>query len=145
MRAALLALVASSALVFACRAGEPKASSAAPTLSATAAPAADPKTLVGRWARSDSNYVIEIAGAADDGSVEARYFNPQPIHVSRAAWKGDGARLGLFLELTDRNYPGNFYTLVYDPGSDALLGTYRHLGLNQTFEVAFSRLKTETP
>jgi hypothetical protein len=101
--------------------------------------------LVGRWLRSDSDYVIEIAGAAADGSVEARYFNPQPIHVSRAVWKSDGGRLALLLELTDRGYPGNFYTLVYDPGSDALLGVYNHLGLNQTFEVAFSRLPAATP
>jgi hypothetical protein len=102
-------------------------------------------TLVGRWLRSDSDYVIENAGLVRDGSVEAKYFNPQPIHVSRATWKSTGGRLALLLELTDRNYPGNFYTLVYDPGSDALVGAYTHLGLKQTFEVAFSRLNARDP
>jgi hypothetical protein len=145
MRAALLASTAPIVLLVACRAREPQGSSAAPTPAATAAPASDPTTLVGRWLRSDSDYVIEIAGVVRDGSVEAKYFNPRPIHVSRAAWKSTGGQLALLLELTDRNYPGNFYALVYDPGSDALLGTYNHLGLNQQFEVAFSRLPAATP
>ena len=97
--------------------------------------------LVGRWQRSDADYAIEVARADADGSVEAKYFNPGPIHVSRAAWKVDAGRLVLFVELTDRGYPGNNYALVYDPGSDSLAGEYRHLGLNETYEVAFSRLK----
>ena len=97
--------------------------------------------LVGRWQRSDADYAIEVARADADGSVEAKYFNPGPIHVSRAAWKIDAGRLVLFVELTDRGYPGNNYALVYDPGSDSLAGEYRHLGLNETYEVAFSRLK----
>lgn len=100
----------------------------------------DPKALVGRWLRADSDYVIEIAGVGADGSLAAKYLNPRPIHVSRAEWKIDGERLLMAIELTDTNYPGNFYTLLYDPGSDALVGAYRHLGLNQSFEVAFSRI-----
>ena len=46
------------------------------------------------------------------------------------------------LELQDKNYPGNFYALMYDPGSDSLSGVYNHLGLNQQYEVAFSRIST---
>ena len=116
---------------------------ASPAAAPTAAPlrAAEPQRLVGRWQRSDADYAIEVARADADGSVEAKYFNPGPIHVSRAAWKVDAGRLLLFVELTDRGYPGNNYALVYDPGSDSLAGEYRHLGLNETYEVAFSRLK----
>ena len=77
--------------------------------------------------------------------MEAAYSNPQPIHVSRAAWRADGAALVLFVELTDRGYPGNNYALRYDPGSDSLSGEYRHLGLNETYEVAFSRLAAQDP
>jgi hypothetical protein len=51
-----------------------------------------------------------------------------------------GGKLGMMVELTDRNYPGNFYVLAYDPGSDSLMGVYNHLGQNQQFEVAFSRV-----
>ncbi len=123
----------------------PPPAAAAPTPTTAADSAAEPRRLVGRWQRSDSDYTIEVASAGADGSIEARYFNPQPIHVSRAAWKTDAGRLLLFVELKDRGYPGNNYALVYDPGSDALVGEYRHLGLNETYEVAFSRLKAGAP
>jgi hypothetical protein len=43
----------------------------------------------------------------------------------------------------DRNYPGSYYTLTYDPGSDSLAGVYHHLGLAQNFDVAFTRLAPE--
>ncbi len=128
----------------ACRKAGPAVSAVepAPAVAApTAVSGAQPQRLVGRWQRSDSDYAIEVARAGADGSIEARYFNPQPIHVSRAAWRTEAGRLVLFVELTDRGYPGNNYALVYDPGSDALVGEYRHLGLNETYEVAFSRLK----
>jgi hypothetical protein len=116
-------------------------SAAAPTAPAPA-PAAEGEQgrLVGRWLRADSDKVIQVSRVGSDGSVDAAYFNPGPIHVSRAAWKRDGAQLMLFVELTDQNYPGNFYALIYDPGSDALSGTYHHLGVNETYEIAFSRL-----
>ena len=87
--------------------------------------------------------MIDVAAVGADGSVEAKYFNPQPIRVSRAAWRNDGGRLALFVEMTDRGYPGNFYALLYDPGSDSLSGGYNHLGLKQSFEVAFSRITDE--
>jgi hypothetical protein len=129
----------------ACRKSEPATPSPNPAPAPTVAPpaaaaAADPSRLVGRWRRSDSDYTIQVERAAPDGSIEVKYFNPQPIHVSRAAWKADAGRLLLFVELTDRGYPGNNYALLYDPGSDSLGGEYRHLGLNETYEVAFSRL-----
>ncbi len=147
MRLFLLALVAS--LSFACQAAEPQASAAPPSASAApptpAATAPAAQKLVGRWLRSDSNYTIEVASVGADGSVEAKYLNPQPIRVSRAAWKADADRLFLFVELNDRGYPGNNYALLYDPGSDALAGEYRHLGLNETYEVAFSRLAVQDP
>ncbi len=100
----------------------------------------DAQRLVGRWLRADSDYTLEIAGVAPDGKLDVRYLNPNPIHVSRAqSGMVDGA-LRVVVELQDRNYPGNFYTLTYDPGGDSLSGIYHHLGLNQQYEVAFSRL-----
>jgi hypothetical protein len=106
------------------------------------APAAsvDPKRLVGRWMRGDSNYVIEIAGVRPDGKLEARYLNPNPIHVSRAESRREEGDLKVLVELQDRGYPGSYYTLTYDPRSDSLAGVYHHLGLNQNFDVAFTRL-----
>src|SRR5262245_66442116 len=112
---------------------------AAPTVSAESA-APSPEKLIGRWLRSDKDYTIEIAGVLPDGKLDARYFNPGPIHVSRAETATQDGKLLMALELTDKNYPGNFYALVYDPGSDALVGVYNHLGINQQFEVVFSRV-----
>ena len=137
----LLVFAALTSLSLSCRRPEPQAAVPVPTRAPAAVPALDPKVLLGRWARSDANYVIEIKNVGGDGSLEATYSNPQPIHVSRAQWKIDGEKLLLAIELTDRGYPGNFYTLTHDPGSDALVGVYRHLGLNQSFEVAFSRVR----
>jgi hypothetical protein len=142
-----LLLVLLAAGISACREGEsPRADTAQPPAadgtsvasSSTAAP--DPARLVGRWLRSDSDYTIAIAGATPDGKLDAQYLNPNPIHVSKAEWRGYAGKLLVLLELTDRNYPGNFYTLTYDPGSDSLSGVYHHLGLNQEIEVAFSRV-----
>ncbi|MGH9368889.1 MAG: hypothetical protein ACRD3M_14585 [Thermoanaerobaculia bacterium] len=93
--------------------------------------------------RADWEYIIEIGGAAPDGNLEARYLNPNPIRVSRAEWKRDGGQLTLRVEMTDRGYPGSFYTLAYDPDSDSLYGVYHQLALNQNFEVAFSRLEEQ--
>ena len=102
---------------------------------------ADPQRLVGRWLRADSDYVIEIAGVGPDGKLDVRYLNPNPIHVSRAQSGSVDGALRVVVELQDKGYPGSFYTLTYDPGSDSLSGIYHHLGLNQQFEVAFSRLE----
>jgi uncharacterized protein (DUF2147 family) len=147
VKQALIVLVAAAA---ACRGREaPAAAAAASTPTAASAPATAPAPasaapapdkLIGRWLRADANYTIEIAGVGADGKLDARYLNPQPIHVSRAEAKTVDGKLLLGIELQDRNYPGNFYALVYDPGSDSLSGVYNHLGLNQQFEVAFSRV-----
>ena len=126
----------------ACRGRESPApaASAAPTAAPAVAEAPPAEKLVGRWLRSDADYTIEIASVGPDGKLDVRYFNPGPIHVSRAETATqDGKRL-MALELTDKNYPGNFYALMYDPGSDSLSGVYNHLGLNQQYEVTFSRV-----
>src|SRR5262245_22025934 len=127
-----------------CRPRETAGTPPATAVSASPVPvsdaSADPSRLVGRWLRSDSNYTIAIAGATADGKLDAQYLNPNPIHVSKAEWRAYAGNLLVLVELTDRNYPGNFYTLTYDPGSDSLSGVYHHLGLNQELEVAFSRV-----
>jgi hypothetical protein len=141
-------------LAAACRRPENSgaAVSAAPTVvpyaPATApAPASavpTPDKLIGRWARSDADYTIEIAAVAPDGKLEVRYLNPKPIHVSRAEAVVAHDALNVLVELQDKGYPGNYYVLSYDPGSDSLSGVYNHLGLNQQFEVVFSRISATT-
>ena len=128
-----------------CREREATAGGPTTRVPETPAAAQAPETpsaekLVGRWLRSDADYTIEIAGVLPDGKLDARYFNPGPIHVSRAETATQDGKLLMALELQDKNYPGNFYALIYDPGSDSLSGIYNHLGLNRQFDVAFSRV-----
>jgi len=142
-RLAPLILLAVASFV-GCRAREaPVGAAASPTAAAPAAAAPavpSPDRLVGRWLRSDADYTIEIASVAPSGKLDARYLNPGPIHVERAESGMVDGLLRVFLELQDRGYPGSYYTLTYDPGSDSLSGVYHHLGVNQNFDVAFSRI-----
>ena len=97
--------------------------------------------LIGRWLRPDGGYVLEFRGAGANGSLEASYFNPRPINVSRAEWRSENGRLGVFVELRDVNYPGSTYTLRYVPEQDRLVGAYFQAALRQNFEVVFIRRK----
>jgi hypothetical protein len=102
---------------------------------------ADLQTLVGRWRRPDCGYVLEIRSVFEDGSVDAAYFNPQPIKVSLAQaadWRGAAA---LFVEFDDVNYRGSTYELLHDPTRDLLVGTYFQAALEQIFEVVFVRIQ----
>jgi hypothetical protein len=104
------------------------------------ADAADHQRLVGRWLRPDGGYVLDIRAVGDDGTLDAAYLNPKPIHVSRARAGASDGRVEVFVELRDHHYPGNFYTLRYDTDSDRLVGIYHHLGTGQAFDVFFVRL-----
>ncbi len=98
---------------------------------------------MGQWRRTDADYMIWIGSFSPDGKLAARYLNPRPINVSRAEWKKEENRLRLQVELQDRQYPGSYYELTYDPASDGLSGVYHHLGLKQDFEVAFYRFDAD--
>jgi len=108
-----------------------------------AAPSVSPELakLVGKWQRPDGGYIVEIKSLDEGGKLDVAYFNPNPIHVSRAvAWRDKGTSK-LVVELHDINYPGSTYTLEYNPQSDQLFGQYFQAALRETFEVVFSRLK----
>ena len=61
----------------------------------------DFKPLIGRWQRTDGGYVIEILSIAPDGKMAARYFNPSPIHVSRAEASKDKEHIKVEVELRE--------------------------------------------
>jgi hypothetical protein len=117
----------------------PKPASSPPALSALSPEAR--QRLVGRWLRPDGGYVLTIEAIGEDGKVAARYDNPSPINVSKAQAISKNGQTVLSVELRDRNYPGNYYILNYDPGHDQMAGMYYHLGLGQTFEVYFTRMQ----
>jgi hypothetical protein len=97
--------------------------------------------LVGKWERPDGGYVLDVKNVDPGGKVDAGYFNPNPINVSRAvAYREKGASK-LVVELRDVNYPGCTYTLEYNPQSDQLAGQYYQAAVQETYEVVFSRLK----
>jgi hypothetical protein len=116
----------------------------APVTTTAAAPAPSSgsfQKLVGRWLRNDMSYMIEIGSVSAEGTLDARYLNPQAVHVSRAEAKTANGAIEVLVELTDRGYPGSFYTLTYSEGEDVLRGVYHHLGLQQTFDVVFFRFQ----
>ena len=74
------------------------------------------------------------------GKIEAGYFNPAPINVSKGLAVQEGDTTKVFIELRDVNYPGCTYSLTYDPKSDQLYGQYFQAAVQQTFDVTFGRL-----
>lgn len=98
----------------------------------------DMMAIQGHWIRTDAPYVIEL-DHADDGSLQAAYYNPSPIHVARTELAEQDGLLQVLIELQDVNYPGSTYLLVYDRTHDHLGGYYFHPVSQQTFEVDFVR------
>jgi hypothetical protein len=99
------------------------------------------QALQGKWLRVDGRYVIEIRNVADDGEMEAAYFNPNPINVSRAQAIRSDDTIKVFVELKDVNYPGSTYDLTYDPGEEVLEGIYFQAVQKQQFSVRFIRME----
>jgi hypothetical protein len=120
----------------------PAATTPAVAAPATAGATARPEfqKIVGRWLRPDGGYVIAVKSVAADGTLDAGYFNPNPIHVAVANVKQDGAETKVFVELRDVNYPGSTYNLVYQTANDRLVGVYYQAKLKESFEVYFERM-----
>lgn len=97
--------------------------------------------LVGKWQRPDGGYILEIKSVDPSGKMDAGYFNPNPINVSRAAAWRDNTTTKVVIELRDVNYPGSTYSLTHDPQSDQLYGQYFQATMQQTFDVTFARVK----
>lgn len=123
-------------------AAAPAAAPAAETATKAAPAAAVPETVkkvVGRWVRADGGYVLELRNPELSGVIEAAYFNPKPIKVSRAVWMQGGAGLQIAVELNDVGYPGATYVLSHDVASDRLVGQYTQPAMQQSFDIEFIR------
>jgi len=96
--------------------------------------------LVGRWVRPDGGYIIHIIDVAPDGTLEAAYYNPRPIHIEQAEVAKGKEGLELFIELRDTGYPGATYNLLYNSNKDSLIGLYYQPAVNQYFDVVFNRM-----
>jgi hypothetical protein len=94
--------------------------------------------LQGSWVRTDAPYVIELRHA-QDGSLQASYFNPKPINVGKTETAEQGGMVQVMVELQDVNYPGSTYVLSYDRAQDILEGIYFHPESKQSYPVSFVR------
>jgi len=103
--------------------------------------AVDKNLLAGDWVRTDASYLVKIIKVNDDRSLEAQYFNPNPINVGKANWEESYGNLKIIIELRDVNYPGSTYTLSYLPDRDILAGDYYQAVEGLTFYVEFTRSK----
>lgn len=99
----------------------------------------DKSLLIGSWLRTDSDYRIQISKVNEDFTLEAKYFNPNPINVGKASWEESYSNLKIIIELRDVNYPGSTYTLNYIPDRDILAGEYYQAVEGLTFYVEFNR------
>ena len=118
------------------------ASQVASNAPAAVAPAKNAyEPLKGRWERPDGGYVFEVLGVDAEGKLTAGYFNPSPIKVSQARAYREGGDLKVFVELRDENYPGCTYQLTYDAKNDQLFGKYFQATMQETYDVAFARMK----
>ncbi|HSR16767.1 MAG TPA: hypothetical protein VLM39_01650 [Ignavibacteriaceae bacterium] len=95
--------------------------------------------LIGDWVRTDGGYLIKIIKINEDRTLEAEYFNPNPINVGKAQWQESYGNLKIVIELRDVNYPGSTYTLDYLPDRDIFAGEYYQAVEGLTFYVEFSR------
>ena len=103
----------------------------------------NPGVIAGRWQRTDGGYIIEIRSAYNDGTLAAAYFNPNPINVSLASWSLLDNQLNIYVEMSDVNYPGSYYKLIYFPDQDQLAGTYYQALYQQTYDVQFVRMSSD--
>jgi hypothetical protein len=137
----LLLVLTTMVLVISCGKPADSPQTAAPASVPAVVSASDYQSLIGRWARTDGDYMIEIKSITADGKAEAGYFNPRPINVARAEASREGDGLRLFLELRDSGYPGCLYKLTFDKVASRLTGTYFQAAQNQTYEVMFEKMK----
>ena len=102
---------------------------------------ADKNLLAGDWVRTDASYLVKIIKVNQDRTLDAQYFNPNPINVGKANWEESYGSLKIIIELRDVNYPGSTYTLNYLPERDILAGDYYQAVEGITFYVEFTRDK----
>jgi len=108
---------------------------------ASRSPSPNMLALQGRWIRTDAPYVIELS-YAQDGSLQAAYFNPRPIHVGKTETAEQDGLVQILIELQDVKYPGSTYVLTYDRPKDILKGIYFHPVSRQSYNVTFVRQST---
>jgi len=99
------------------------------------------KLLKGKWLRSDGTYTIEIFSIKNNGVMDAGYFNPNPINVSKSGWSYKDGDIVYEIIMKDINYPGSKYNLIYDQKNDCLVGNYFQAVQGINYDVMFTRTR----
>ncbi len=47
-------------------------------------------TLKGRWVRTDGGYILSVKDVDPDGKMDAAYYNPRPVNISKAQATREG-------------------------------------------------------
>ncbi|MCL4176252.1 MAG: hypothetical protein KJ072_00675 [Verrucomicrobia bacterium] len=136
----VLAIVAIGFLLLSRPSNAPGAQSQTPPKPEGTEPASLYGALLGRWLRTDGDYLLDIRAIDGTGKAQVDYFNPRPIHVARAEASREGESLKLVVVLEDVGYPGSYYTLAWSQPEKRLAGEYYQATLQETFEVIFTRL-----
>ena len=84
---------------------------------------AEAENIIGSWIRPDGGYNLEIL-AFNKNTVDAAYYNPNPIMVSETQWKIQDGYVYMFIKFDDVGYEGSYYSLGYYPDKDMLMGFY---------------------
>ena len=100
------------------------------------------EALRGRWRRADGDYIIDIRNVRPGGQIDAAYFSPTPVLVTRAEASRDGGTVRIFIELQDLNSRGSTYALALDPRDDQLKGTCFQAAAREISGVSFMRLRS---
>lgn len=96
--------------------------------------------IIGKWLRYDGVYTIEIKSVNKNGTLEAAYFNPNPIEVGTAKWFMKDKKLNVFIEL-EGPYQKSQYKLVYSEKENTLAGTFYQAIAKETYNVYFNKVK----
>ncbi|UCD56269.1 MAG: hypothetical protein JSV16_10570 [Candidatus Hydrogenedentota bacterium] len=135
------AAVVATAVLLVSRGSNPATEPASSLTPASAGEKPDCSKLIGNWMRPDGGYIINVRNVDPGGQVEAAYYNPRKIHVSRAEASAEGDAAVLFIKLEDVGYPGSTYMLRYDSKNDVLAGVYFQAAIQQSFDVVFVRMR----
>lgn len=94
---------------------------------------------LGKWQRTDGDYIIDLSNIKTDSTLEAAYLNPKPINISETMWKVNNGYIYFYIKLDDEGYPGSYYSLGYYPDEDRLYGFYFQAMQQQKYDVVFER------
>ena len=97
--------------------------------------------IVGKWIRPDSGATVEIVRISPGGQLEANYYNPSLVKLTKAEASLSGEQINIFIEVLYVEHPFPNYHLAYDPQSDQLKGDYYEATDGKHYQVLFDRLK----